>query len=44
VAAGVAGTAIAGTALGTVCVVAAPVAVAVGVGCLISKAWSALWD
>lgn len=44
VAAGVAGTAIAGTALGTACIVGAPVVAAIGVGCLISKAWNALWD
>ena len=31
-------------ALGTACVVAAPVAVAVGVGYAISKVWNAIWD
>ena len=31
-------------ALGTACVVAAPVAVAVGVGWAISKAWNTIWD
>ena len=44
VAAAVAGTAIAGTALGTACVVGAPVAVAIGVGWLISGIWNAIWD
>ena len=35
---------IAGTAIGTACVVAAPVAVAIGAGYVISKTWSAIWD
>ena len=43
VAAGIAGTALAGTAIGTACVVAAPVAVAVGVGCLITSAWKGIF-
>jgi hypothetical protein len=43
VAAGVAGTAIAGTAIGTAAVVCAPVAVAIGVGYGISKVWKAIW-
>lgn len=30
--------------LGTVCVVAAPLAVALGVGWGISKLWSGIWD
>jgi hypothetical protein len=44
VATAIAGTAIAGTAIGTACVVAAPVAVAIGVGCLISGIWDAIFD
>ena len=44
VSAGIAGTALAGTARGAACVVAAPVAVAVGIGCAISGIWNAIWD
>lgn len=44
ISAAIAGTAIAGTALGTVCVVAAPVAVAVGVGYAITRLWNSLWE
>lgn len=44
VATGIAGTALAGTAIGAACVTAAPVAVAVGVGYVLSRAWKALFD
>ena len=44
VASAVAGTAIAGTALGTACIVATPVVAALGVGCVISSIWNAIWD
>ena len=40
----VAGTVIGGTVVGTACVVAAPVAVAIGTGYVISKIWSAIFD
>lgn len=40
----IAGTALAGTAIGTACVVVAPLAVAVGVGCIITGLWDAIFD
>jgi len=42
--AAIASSAIAGTALGTICVAAAPVAVALGVGYGIMELWNAIWD
>ena len=44
VASAVAGSAIAGTAIGTACIFAAPLAVAIGAGCIISTIWDAITD